>query len=59
MNWSIHFLVAAQRVFTCTEAARCHRDDTAAAVAAVAATPSHDAFPVEAQTASRSIMARV
>jgi Transposase DDE domain len=36
----IHFLVAAQRVFTCTEAARCHRDDTAVA----AATPSHDAF---------------
>jgi hypothetical protein len=37
----IHFLVVAQRVFTCTEAARCHRDDTAVAAAA---TSSRDAF---------------
>ena len=28
----IHFLIAAQRVFTCTEAARCHQ------------APAHDAF---------------
>ena len=32
----IHFMIAAQRVFTCTEAARCQPEDAKA--------PSHDAF---------------
>jgi len=32
----IHFLIAAQEVFTCTEAARCQPDE--------AASPAHDAF---------------
>ena len=35
-------MVEAHRVFTCIEAARCHRDDSA--VAAAAATLSHDVF---------------
>ncbi|AFU57872.1 putative transposase, IS4 family [Candidatus Nitrososphaera gargensis Ga9.2] len=34
----IHFLVAAQKVFTCTEAARCHPGDEPSS------SPSHDAF---------------
>jgi hypothetical protein len=46
----IHFLVAAQKAFTCTEASRSHPDEDAA--------PAHDAFTrlLQRQPPTRGIL---